>query len=148
MNYIKSENLNSPKFNVSVRSVSGLKVEQVKERFLHKLARSSEACVIVHAGTNNLESGSVDVILDSYEDLANLVEKCSRVVFSVIIKRNDKPELNGKIDSINEGLYRLCTRKDVDYIDHDNIGFINLARDGINRSGQAKFTTNIFNLLT
>ena len=71
--YIKSENLNTPKFNVSVRSVSGLKVEQVQERFSHKLARSSKACVIVHAGTNNLESGSVDVILDSYENLANLL---------------------------------------------------------------------------
>ena len=95
--YIKSENLNTPKFNVSVRSVSGLKVEQVQERFSHELAGSSEAYVIVHAGTNNLESGSLDVILDSYEDLANLlVEKCSRVVFSAIIKRNDKPELNEK----------------------------------------------------
>ena len=85
------------------------------------------------------------------KDLANLlVEKCSRVVFFAIIKRNDKPELNGKIDSRNEGLYRLCTRKDIDYIDHDNISFINLARDGIHidRSGQAKFTANILNLLT
>ena len=127
------------------------KIEQVQERFSHELARSSEACVIVHAGTNNLESGSVNVILDSYEDLANLlVEKCSRVVFSTIIKRNEKPELNEKIDSINEGLYRFCIRKDIDYIDHDNISFINLARDGIhiNRSGQAKFTANILNLLT
>ena len=47
------------------RSVSGLKVEQIQERFSHELARSSEAYVILHAGTNNLESGSVDVILDS-----------------------------------------------------------------------------------
>ena len=29
--YIKSENLNTPEFNVSVRSVSGLKVEQVQD---------------------------------------------------------------------------------------------------------------------
>ena len=28
-------------------------------------------------------------------------------------------------------LYRLCTRKDIDYINHDNISFIILARDGI-----------------
>ena len=60
--YIKCENLNTPESNVPVKSVSGLKVEQVQERFSHKLDRSSEACVIVHAGTNNLESGSVDVI--------------------------------------------------------------------------------------
>ena len=66
------------------------------------------------------------------------------------IFRNNKPELNEKRDSINEGLYGLCTRKDIDYIDHDNISFINLARDGIHihRSGQAKFTANILNLLT
>ena len=104
----------------------------------------------MHAGTNNLESGSVGVILDSYEDLANLVEKCSRVVFSVIIKRNSRPELNEKIDSINKGLYQLCTRKDIEHIDHENISFINLARDGIhiNRSGQTKFTPNTLNLLT
>ena len=128
--HIKSENLNIPDFNVSVRSVSGQKLNKVQERFSHELAQGSEACVIVHAGTNNLKSGSVDVILDSYDDLANLlVEKCSRVVFSAIIKRNDKPELDEKIDSINEGLYRLCTRKDIEYIDHDNISFINLARD-------------------
>ena len=95
MKYIKSENLNTPELNVSVRSVSGLKVEQVEERFSHELARSSEACVIVHAGTNNLESGSVGVVLDSYEDLPNLlVEKCSRIVFSAI----KNPSVTGPLE--------------------------------------------------
>ena len=50
MKYFKNENLNTPEFNVSLRSVSGLKVEQVQKRFSHELARSSDACFIVHAG--------------------------------------------------------------------------------------------------
>ena len=92
-----------------MKSISGLKVELVQDKFANDLNRASESHVIVHAGTNNVEYSSVGTILSSYENLAeHLFQRCDKVCFSSIIFRNDKPELNGKIELLNEGIHEIC----------------------------------------
>ena len=74
--YIKSENLVTKDTQVStVKSISGLKVEQVQDKFANDLNRASESHVTVHAGTNNVEYSSVGTLLSSYEDLAEHLNK-------------------------------------------------------------------------
>ena len=70
LKYMKSENLVTKETQVTVKSISGLKVEQVQDKFANDLNRASESHVIVHAGTNNVEYSSVGTLLSSYEDLA------------------------------------------------------------------------------
>ena len=62
----------------------------------------------------------------------------TRVTFSSIIKRADKPELNLKIMQINDKLKNLCMENGYDFIDNINIGFRHLGRDKlhVNKDGQ------------
>ena len=82
---------------------------------------------------------------DSYEKLAiDLKEKCDKMGFSSSIQRNNKPELNSKIEMLNDGIYEMCRKHDLDFINNDNMTANNLAIDGlhINRSGQIRLTAN------
>ena len=151
LKYIKSENLVTKETQVTVKSISGLKVEQVQDKFANNLNRASESHVVVHDGTNNVEYSSVGTLLSSYEDLAeHLKQRCDKVGFSSIIFCNDKPELNGKIELLNEGIYEICKKYDLSFINNGNITANNLARDGlhINRSGQTKLTANFLQLFS
>ena len=97
---------------VTVKSISGLKVEQVQDKFANDLNRASDSHVIVHTGTNNVDYSSVGTLLSSYEDLAeHLKQKCDKVGFSSIILRNDKPELNGKIELLKRSTQRAVLQK-------------------------------------
>ena len=151
LKYIKSENLVTKETQVTVKPISSLKVEQVQDKFANDLNRASESHVIVHAGTNNVECSSVGKLLSSYEDLAeHLKQRCGKIGFSSIILRNDKPELNGKIELSNEGMHEMCKKYDLSFINNDNITANNLARDGlhINRSAQTKLTANFLQLFS
>ena len=140
---MKGENLTIRNLNVIVQSISGLKLEQVVDKFSYDLNKCSEAYVLVHAGTNNAELCSVATLPDSYETLAtDLKEKCDKIGFSSIIQRNDKPELNSKIEILNDGIHEICGKHDLGFIDNDSITANNLARDGLhmNRRGQIRLT--------
>ena len=80
----------------------------------------------------------------------DLKEKCDKMGFSSIIQRNDRPELNSKIEILNDGIYEICRKHDLDFINNDNITATNLARDGlhINRSGQIRLTANFLQLFS
>ena len=69
--------------------------------------------------------------------------------FSSIIQCNDEPELNSKIEILNDGIYEICRKRDLDFIDDDIIA-TNLARDGlhINRSEQIRLTANFLQLFS
>ena len=83
LKYVKGENLADRNVNVIVKSISGLKVEQVVDKLPYDLKRCSEAYVLVHAGTNNVELVSVATLQDSYEKLAtDLKEKCDKMGIS------------------------------------------------------------------
>ena len=73
--------------------------------------------------------------------------KNSHVVFSGILRRFSKPELNQKITSINSFLRNLCLAKGLDFIDNDNVNFKHLGRDGlhINKDGQHRLALNFIN---
>ena len=151
LKYTKSENLATKETQVTVKSISGLKVEQVQDKLANDLNSASESHVIVHAGANNVKYSSVGTLLSSYEDLAeHLKRRCDKVGFSSIILRNDKPELNGKIELLNEGIHEICKKYYLSFINNGNITANNLARDGlhINRSRQTKLTANFSQLFS
>ena len=77
--------------------------------------------VIIHVGVNNCERDEVDDIITKYKDVGNVIRKSSRVTFSSIISRADKPELNAKIAEINTELRNLCLCNRYDFIDNNNI---------------------------
>ena len=146
LKYVRGENLSTRDTYVEVNSVSGAKVQQVPDLFSQELEDPTVSQIIVHIGTNSVGETSTEHLNEDFENLALwLREKCNRVVFSSIIERYDKPELNPKINSINQSLHELCCRLELGFIDNSNINSSNLARDGlhINRSGQPKLAANV-----
>ena len=149
--YLIPENLTTTDIKVQVRSVSGLKVEQTSQRFSRELNQNSIAHVIVHVGTNSAEHYSVDELSHQYSDLAyDLIEKCTKITLSSVIRRGDKPLLNEEIDYLNDKLYDICKTLSLNFVRNDNISASNLSRDGLhlNRSGQSKLAANILNVLS
>ena len=149
--YLRPENPTTTDIKVQVRSVSGLKVEQTFQHFSHELNRNSIAHVVVHIGTNSVEHYSVDELLCQYSELAyDLIEKCTKITFSSVIRQGDKPLLNEKIDYLNDKLYDMCKTLSLNFVRNDNISVSNLFRDGLhlNRSGQSKLAANILNILS
>ena len=113
-----------------------------------ELNRNSIAHVVVHVGTNSVEHYSVDELLHQYSDLAyDLIEKCTKITFSSVIRWGDKPLLNEKIDYLNDKLYDMCKTLNLNFVKNDNISVSNLSRDSLhlNRSGQSKLAANILN---
>ena len=93
---IEAEKLSSKDVKVLVRSKGRLKIEQVTGKF-RDLIKEDPNEVIIHVGVNNCERDEVDDIVTKYKDIGNVIRKSSRVTFSSIISRADKPELNAKI---------------------------------------------------
>ena len=94
--------------------------------------------VIIHVGVNNCERDEVDDIITKYKDVGNVIRKSSRVTFSSIISRADKPELNAKIAEINTELRNLCLCSGYDFIDNNNIGFRHLIGANYISTGTAR----------
>ena len=112
-------------------SVSGAKVQQVPDLFSQELEDPTVSQIIVHIGTNSAGETSTEHLNEDFENLALwLREKFDRVVFSSIIECYDKPELNPKINSINQSLYEICCRLQLGFVDNSTINSSNLARDG------------------
>ena len=109
LKYIRGENLSTRDTYVEVNSASGAKVQQVPDLFSQELEDKTVSQIMVHIGTNSVGETSTEHLMEDFENLALwLREKCNRVVFSSIIERYDKPELNPKINSINQSLHELC----------------------------------------
>ena len=49
---------------VNVKSISGLKIEQIPKKFEQNLQRAASSHVFIHAGRNNIESASVDELIN------------------------------------------------------------------------------------
>ena len=78
---MKGENLANRNLNVIVKTISGLKVEQVVDKFSYDLNRCSEAHVLAHAGTNNVELCLVATLLESYEKLSRRRRSVTKWLF-------------------------------------------------------------------
>ena len=99
LKYIRGENLSTRDTYVEVNSVSGAKVQQVPDLLSQELEDLTVSQIIVHIGTNSVGETSTEHLNEDFENLAlRLSKKCNRVVFSSVIERYDKPELNPKIN--------------------------------------------------
>ena len=128
-----------------------MKIEQIPKKFEQNLQRAASSHVIIHAGTNNSESASVDELINLFSDVSDYLQNmCTELSISSVVRRSDKQELNEKIDQFNFALFELCQMKHINFINNENILFSNLSRDGLhlNRSGQCKLPNNILQLLS
>ena len=86
--------------DVKARIQGGLKPEQL-ENLLRQEIKYNPDEVIAHVGVNNIEFESEKDILVKFANISDSFYDMTKLTFSGIIRRSDKPFLNQKIDSIN-----------------------------------------------
>ena len=79
-------------------------------------------CIIVHAGTNDITKGINS--LNSVKKIVKKVKQTSpntKVVFSSLITRKDKKDLDKKVQDVNNRLKNYCMQTNLDYIENNKI---------------------------
>ena len=128
---------------IKVKAQGGLKIEGLEDLLQQEIQHGPDE-VIVHVGVNNLESSTDDEILSSFKSISDSFYDSTKLTFSSILRRSDKPELNGRIDYINGELEKMSLNRGHDYINNNNIRFSHLNRGGlhVNRLGQKQLAMN------
>ena len=145
LHHIEESRLCGKNIKALVRFKGGLKVEQVTNRY-EELLNEDFNEIITHVDVNNTEHESEESIMNKFRTLNEAI-KNSRMAFSGILRRRDRPELNQKITRINSFLRNLCLDNGLDFIDNDIVNFKHLGRDGlhINKYGQRRLALNFIN---
>ena len=121
-NGIESQHLSS-KANVINHSRGGRRIEQVTAALSTSTPCKADT-VIIHVGTNNLESDSANTISEKLHLLCSSVKtempNC-KVGLSSIVQRKDKPYLKQKLDTVNNKLYDICANNNWTFIDNSAI---------------------------
>ena len=128
-------------------SKGGARIENMEEE-ISRLEKNRDRHLVVMIGTNNVQNGRSEVMLNAYE---KLIEHCksvgNRAVTMVgIPSRYDLNSVdNSRRIGINEGLKLKCEASGVGYLEYE-CGRSRLARDGLhlNNLGQDELARKIF----
>lgn len=118
------------------------------KRSCKKTGKSDSDVIIVHAGTNNIDSTSPQELCNVTMDALGEIQKNNpkaKIAFSAVLKRKDSLDLNAKVTELNKLLVEKLPLNGFDMIENDNILFSNLKSGGLhlNEGGVRKFAGNI-----
>ena len=120
LNGINERGISKP-HKVNVHNFPGGTSETILEE-LDTLVASKPDCIIIHAGTNDLNNGINS--LNSVKKIVKKVKQASantKVVSSSLITRKDKKDLDKKVQDTNSRLKNYCAQTNIDYIDNNNV---------------------------
>ena len=129
---------------VSVRSIPGATTKGMIHHVKGCLEDTSPDFIILHHGTNDLNSNSTsEEIADKILNLAASIKTSKNQVFvSGLVIRKDK--LNKKGNEVNELLKTKCEIRQLSFIDNKNISLGMLNKSGIhlNEYGTTRLVNN------
>ena len=141
---VDAAKLSNEQRDVEIKYTRGMKINQAAQR----AGKGNNDVIIVHVGTNNLNTSTPKQICKETIDILNQIQKNnpkSRIVFSSIFKRKDNMSLNAKAMKVNKLLADELAVNGLDVIDNSNVTFSNLWKDGLHISdgGARKFSGNV-----
>ena len=89
---------------------------------IDQLVKSKPDCLIVHAGTNYLANRAN--LLNQVKRIVKQVKKVSqntKIVFSSIIIRKDRKNIDKTVSQVNSYLKNHCNQMNIDFIDNGNL---------------------------
>ena len=133
------------KVNNFSRSTSSTILENIDQ-----LVKSKPDCLIVHAGTNDLANGTN--LLNQVKKIVKQVKKVSqntKIVFSSIIIRKDRKNIDKKVSQVNSYLKNYCNQKNIDFIDNGNLKEEHLGQKKLhlNKKGNSILANNFLKFL-
>ena len=144
--------------DATIKCFPGATAARVNYYLEPELIEGRYKTVIIHAATNDLYDSTTDEIVNEMKDIR---ETCirrgvDRVIFSGIVRRRARDDLQMKRDAVNTMIEGLCYgewkregRIQSDFIFNDNILDRDLYRDGLHliESGIIKLADNFLNCL-
>ena len=144
LNGINERGLSKP-HKVNVQNFPGGTSETILGE-LDTLVASKPDCIIIHAGTIDLANGinSLNSVKKVKQASAN-----TKVVFSRLITRKDKKDLDKKVQDNNNRLKNYCAQTNIDYIDNNNIKEEHLGKNKLhlNKRGNTVFANKLLKYL-
>ena len=134
---------------VKVKNFSGGTGETIVEN-LDNLIDDKPDCLIIHAGTNDITKGINT--LNCAKKILKKVKQVSpntKVVFSSLITRKDKKDLDKKVVEVNGRLKNFCSQKNIDFIENTNLKEEHLGNKKLhlNKRGNTVFASNLLKYL-
>ena len=136
---------------VKVRSFSGAKISSMTDHVNPTLRDINPDHIILHAGTNNLRTGTTaSQIAKATIDLAtSLKNDDNTVTVSGIVPRLD--DLNNKANEVNRRLVLICKERNISFLSHDESidpsKHLNESKLHLNSSGIRIFAKNFSRFL-
>ena len=132
---------------VTVKSFPAATTEDM-ESYCIPTIRAQPDELILHIGTNDLQTNTSRQVIDNIVNLAdNISQNCtSEVTISSLLKRLDKPNLDSKVTEINNGLHKFAANRCWKFISHNNINRKNhFNSNGLHLSheGNSLFASNL-----
>ena len=129
---------------------SKYRIFRVVEMKLFKMVADKPDCIIVHAGTDITKG------INSLTSVKKIVKKVkqtspnSKVVFSSLLTRKDKKDLDKKVQDVNNRLKNYCMQTNLDYIENNNIKEEHLGNKKLhlNKKRNTLFANNLLKYLT
>ena len=121
---VDAAKLSNEQRDVEIKYTRGMKINQAAQR----AGKSNNDVIIVHVGTNNLNTSTPEQICKETIDMLDQIQKNnpkSRIAFSSIFKRKDDMSLNAKAIKVNKLLAEELAVNGVDMIDNSNVKFSN-----------------------
>ena len=131
---VDASKLSNEQRDVEIKYTRGMKINQAAQ----KSGKSNNDVIIVHVGTNNLNTSTPEQICKETIDMLDQIQKNnpkSRIAFSSIFKRKDNISLNAKAMKVNNLLAEELAINGLDM----------LLKDGLHISdgGARKFSGNV-----
>ena len=139
----------SKNHTVKINNFSGGTSETVLEN-IDETLKSKPDCLIVHVGTNDLTNGIN--LLNQAKKIVKQVKKASqniKIVFSSIITRKDRKNIDKKVSEVNSYLKNYCSQKNIDFIDNSNLkeGHLGQKKLHLNKKGNSILANNFLKFL-
>ena len=148
MNNIHERGL-SKQYTVKVKHFPGATRETLLEK-MENLLKSKPDVLILHAGTNDLPKN-----INRLNNLRKVHRKYlelspeTKLVFSNIIIRKDKPNLDKHRKDVNARMKNFCKQKDIGLIDNCNLEehHLDTKKLHLNNKGNSAFAKNILHFI-
>ena len=132
---------------VTVKSFPAATTEDM-ESYCIPTIRAQPDELILHIGTNDLQTNTSRQVIDNIVNLAdNISQNCtSEVTISSLLKRLDKPNLDSKVTEINNGLLKFAANRCWKFISHNNINrknHFNSSGLHLSHEGNSLFASNL-----
>ena len=143
--YVEGDKL-SRKHKVKSTSFSGAVIEDMND-YVKPLLRRNPKNVILHVGTNNLQSDRPKSIKSKFNKVIQTIREEKpgvRIAISALTTRTDDTNLTSKVNSVNNTLEQYCNANNIDFINNNNITSSHLNTGGLHltRQGTLNLASN------